>query len=354
MLKQTVQYKREQIKQEEIRQKQIEQEKILKEICLNIPKVKKKIIELPNLLLLMQAIEKLSEKQRKTPEEINSLNEMITMYEEKKIALAGHENTNQTLLNVNTVINSTVEPVITINSDNTAEQIVGENSFLKQIQEIQLKKVKKNEVQMKHAQKPKSEHDADGFVMTQDVLESIKLNSLKPKNSVASSPEDKPTELELKLAKRRAKADGENTENTITVPNEMTIPNDVSECLSNLSNAQEIIPFEIELKLRKLEVLRPHLNSQEFSDREFAIIEDGFSQENMAEQVERVNALSVIREDDENRVSMTLDEVLKFLQEEISALDNETQKPQTPLSMHFNSPRGDAPKIVRAISKPTP
>lgn len=307
MLKQTVQYKREQIKQEEERKKQEE----INKISQKIPYFKEKIEKQKKLLSLMLAIKKVSEKEEKTPEEINSLNEMIAMYEEQKNALARES-----------------MPVI---SDNTPEQIVGENSLLQQIQGFQLKPVKKNEVQMKPAQKPKHDHDVDGFVMTQDVLEKIKLNSVKPKNSVASIPEDKPTELELKLSKQRAKA-GENTENTIT------LSNDVSECLSNLFNAQEIIPFGIELKLRKLEVLRPHLNSQEFSDREFAIIEDGFLQENIAEQVERVNALPVIREDDENRVSMTL--------------NKELTQHKVPLSMYFNSSRReDKPIIIEEIPK---
>lgn len=329
MLKQTVQYKREQIKQEEIRQKQIEQEKILKEICLNIPKVKKKIIELPNLLLLMQAIEKLSEKQRKTPEEINSLNEMITMYEEKKIALAGHENTNQTLLNVNTVINSTVEPVITINSDNTAEQIVGENSFLKQIQEIQLKKGKKNGVQMKPAQKPKSEHDANGFVMTQDVLEKIKLNSVKPKNSVASIPEDKPPELELKLIKQRALLKEEIiSKESVTPVTDLLKSNDAH------SESEEEDNFDFYEKICHA---------------------TGFSSDELDTRTRFINTLSKIFEDKTrpNSTMNELDELLKTLQGFINEPDKEP-KTQTPLSMHFNSLRGDAPKIVGVISKPTP
>lgn len=47
-----------------------------------------------------------------------------------------------------------------------------------------------------------------------------------------------------------------------------------------------------------------------------------------------------------------LDELLKTLHGFINEPDNEP-KTQTPLSMHFNSPRGDAPKIVETILKPT-
>lgn len=206
MLKQTVQYKREQIKQEEERKKQEE----INKISQKIPDFKEKIEKQKKILSLMLAIKKISEKEEKTPEEINSLNEMIAS-EKQKNALARES-----------------IPVI---SDNTPEQIVGENSLLQQIQGFQLKPVKKNEVQMKPAQKPKPDHDVHGFVMTQDVLANIRLNSVKPKSSVTSRHnEDKLTELGITLAKRRALLE----EETVTAGEESSSESD--------GDSKQIIP----------------------------------------------------------------------------------------------------------------
>lgn len=64
--------------------KEEKQKKILSEIADKIPLLENILIEQKKLLLLMLAIKKLSEKAGKTPEEINSLNEMIAMYVEKR------------------------------------------------------------------------------------------------------------------------------------------------------------------------------------------------------------------------------------------------------------------------------
>ena len=83
MQKHTVQFQREQIKREAERKKQEE----INKICQDIPDFKEKIEKEKKLLSLMLAIKKVSEKEGKTPEEINSLNEMIAMYKKQKIIL---------------------------------------------------------------------------------------------------------------------------------------------------------------------------------------------------------------------------------------------------------------------------
>ncbi len=303
---------------------------------------------LKKFLSLKQTIKKFSQKENKTSEETSILDEMLVMHEEEKNGLAGYENTNQTLLNVNTANNSSIEPISPVISDNTPEQIVGENSLLQKIQEFKLKPVKKNEVQMKPIQMPKIEHDAPGFVMTQDALKNIKLNSIKPKNSVTSSPEDKPTELKLKLAERRALLE----KKTVAASEESSSESD--------GDSKQIIPVLDEALSPVISNEGSGSDSEEDVD-EFDLLENifnvsGFQGDGVPEISRFKNALSIIHEDKTrpNSTMDELDELLESLKEQVSSLDNAIKKPQVPLSMHFNSAREDKPVILEAVLQPMP
>ncbi|WP_342146427.1 hypothetical protein [Rickettsiella endosymbiont of Aleochara curtula] len=187
-----------------------EQQRILKEICREIPNVEgvikdyeEKIVKLKKLLPLMRAIEKLSQKEKETPEEINSFNKMIAMYEEQTILLAQSENINQTV-KVHTSSNSSV-PMPPVIYEKAPEQIVNKGSFLQQIQEAQLKPVAKNKVEKKPAPMDKKEKGSPVFVINPNDLAGVKLKSVDPKNSVTlSHDEKKPTEYEKKFAEIQA------------------------------------------------------------------------------------------------------------------------------------------------------
>jgi hypothetical protein len=356
MLKHTVQFQQEQKKQEKER---IKQEEINK-ICQDIPYVEqmikdseKKTKKLKEILSLMHGIKNffLIEK---NPAASKILTEMCGIYNAQKNALAGYENTNQTSLNVNAV-NNPIESISPVISDNTPEQTVSENSLLQRIQGFQLKPVKKNEVQMKPTQTPKIEHDVPGFVMTKDALANIKLNSVKPKNSVTSSPEDKPTELELKLAKQQALLDGKdtlNSNNPVTAEEEISKPLSTVPNFENISTNEELINYKL-AKLRRLK--SSILSDEKLDDLEFEITEDLISRISIIPEVNesRINSMVLINEEESkpNSIMSKLDELLESLKEQVSTLDNTIKKPQVPLSMHFNSSPKDKPVIVGEIPK---
>lgn len=134
-----------------------------------------KIVKLEKLLLLMRAIEKLSQKEKETPEEINSLNKMVAMYEEQTIILAQSENLNQTV-KVPTSSNSSV-PMPPVISEKAPEQIVNKDSFLQQIQSVQLKQVGKNTDKKTLASPENTDSASSKFLL--DLKNALSTNKLK-------------------------------------------------------------------------------------------------------------------------------------------------------------------------------
>lgn len=302
-----------------------EQQRILKEICREIPNVEgvikdyeEKIVKLKKLLPLMRAIEKLSQKEKETPEEINSFNKMIAMYEEQTILLAQSENINQTV-KVHTSSNSSV-PMPPVIYEKAPEQIVNKGSFLQQIQEAQLKPVAKNKVEKKPAPMDKKEKGSPVFVINPNDLAGVKLKSVDPKNSVTlSHDEKKPTEYEKKFAEIQA------------------YNKEINNILPSQTNDKSSEKWENLLDVLCNDYLTPEeINSEYFFEIQEKIFSGDFNEEESQEFsvyarnkmaakefIERPNrSLSLIRDFSESRpTSMMFDKTLRPFQTDLSALE---------------------------------
>ncbi|MGC1853917.1 MAG: hypothetical protein WA659_00865 [Candidatus Aquirickettsiella sp.] len=95
-----------------------------------------------------------------------------------------------------------------INAEGTTQENV--SILAQQLRAVKLKSVNRSEIQKEYIQAAKQENGPSVFVMDKAALASIKLNSVNPNNTGTPSPEDKLTELEIKLAKQRAWVEGLN------------------------------------------------------------------------------------------------------------------------------------------------
>ncbi len=312
MLRQTVQFLRQQIKQEEEKKRQEEE---INEICQDIRIVEQKIKDLEveidklkNSLPLKKMIKGFYKIKGKTPEEINILNALLVKHKEQKSALALDENASQTVLNVNT-IKPLMAPMSQVSSD-TSEQIVDGSSLLQQIQRVQLKQVAKNKV----------ENGSPVFVINPNDLAGVKLKSVDPKNSVTSSHDErKPTEYEKKFAEIQAY----NKEINNIVPSQTNDKS--SEKWENLLEVlcnDYLTPEEINSK--HFFEIQEKIFSGDFNEeesQEFSV----YARNKMAakEFIERPNrSLSLIRDFSESRpTSMMFDKTLRPFQTDLSALE---------------------------------
>ena len=344
MQKHTVQFQREQIKREAERKKQEE----INKICQDIPDFKEKIEKEKKLLSLMLAIKKVSEKEGKTPEEINSLNEMIAMYEEQKIILAQFENTIKSVSNKGIIDEPVAAPAI-LTPDQTfhAEET---SLFLQQLQKVALKKVEQNTDKNTLASPENTGSASTTFLL--DLINALSENKLKQVNRVntvaseaSAETKSNQSELQRKLAERRVLL-----EETVTTSEENSSESD--------EDSKQIIPV-LDEALSPVTSNEGSGSDSEKDVDEFDFLEkifntSGFQGDGVPDIFRFKNALSIIYED-KTRPNSTMDELdalLKSLNEQLSTLDNEIKKPQSPLSMYFNSARENKSVIVEAILKP--